>query len=474
MKRRWFGVFLALFSSISFVLSAAPPALAASTGCSDPNQCVILVVHTSNPTIAKVTAVRQGNDKGIPDSNFTLDGVNANTYTSVNTVGGTFSGAAPCNIPVAVQDAANSAMFTITVTDTASGKVLASVANQKICSAPGATTPTTTIIDVATPAAGQTNPNGGISGTVTVVNALGQTEPCSNGTQVNMRNNADNKTTVVNVGGGNGTFTTSAAALPAGTYTVDMVCKDASGQGYQRQRNNVVVKAGVITAIVIDANNPTDTYTGAQPPPPVAGAAAADKVDCDAGPGFTWIICGIIKLFVGENGIVNIIRDKVIVPFLKVPPLSAQDSAGADVPAFKIWTAFRNVSSVFFILVFFLIIIGTAAGFDNYTIKKVLPHLVAGAILVPFSWYLCAFVIDIGNVLGQGLVALVSPIIGTPTIDLTSDWAAVFGLGTAAVAGGFVLYGAAATIGLGSVITLLLGFLAVFLTLILRQIPAAQ
>jgi hypothetical protein len=190
--------------------------------------------------------------------------------------------------------------------------------------------------------------------------------------------------------------------------------------------------------------------------------------NCSASNGFTWIICAAIKLIVGPDGLVNTIEQNIIVPFLHEPPLN---KSSPDVkPVYNIWSAFKNVASVFFILVFFLIIIGTAAGFDNYTIKKVLPHLVAGAILVPFSWYICAVVIDLGNVLGQGLAALVSPIIGTPNIDLTSDFTAVFGLGTATVLGGFVLAGAAATAGLGSAITLLLAFLTVFFTLILRKI----
>ena len=197
---------------------------------------------------------------------------------------------------------------------------------------------------------------------------------------------------------------------------------------------------------------------------PTKLTAAAGAIACDTGGGFTWLICDSIKTLVI---VVDTIRDDVIVPFLKEPPLDRNQNGVK--PVYKIWSAFRDVASIFFILVFFLVIIGTAVGFDNYTIKKVLPHLVAGAILVPFSWYLCAFVVDIGNVLGQGLVALMTGVIGTPKIDLSSSFTQLF-LGVGGGAAGFALEGAAAVLGLAAIISLLIAFTSVFLTLIFRKI----
>jgi hypothetical protein len=199
-------------------------------------------------------------------------------------------------------------------------------------------------------------------------------------------------------------------------------------------------------------------------PPPAGGGTTAEKpVNCEAAR-FTWLICDAITALVG---VVDKIRDDVIVPFLKEAPLNKNQP---DVkPVYDIWSAFRNVASVFFILIFFLVIIGTAIGFDNYTIKKVLPHLVAGAILVPFSWYLCAFLIDIGNVLGQGIVSLMTDIIGTPTIDLTHNFTTLF-LGTGGGLGTFALIGAATVLGFCAIVSLLIAFAGVFLTLVFRKI----
>ncbi|HVQ45037.1 MAG TPA: hypothetical protein VMT30_08855, partial [Candidatus Saccharimonadia bacterium] len=95
--------------------------------------------------------------------------------------------------------------------------------------------------------------------------------------------------------------------------------------------------------------------------------------------------------------------------------------------------------------------------------------LIAGAILVPFSWYICAIIIDIGNILGQGIVSLMSQAIPPPDIDLTSISSKFF-LGTATTVATFVLAGAAATVGFGAVLSLLIAFVGVFLTLIFRKI----
>jgi hypothetical protein len=182
--------------------------------------------------------------------------------------------------------------------------------------------------------------------------------------------------------------------------------------------------------------------------------------DCNAGPGFTWLICGLINLL---DAAIDWILVNVIIPILNVAPLNTHD------PIYPIWSAFRNVASIFFILVFFLTIFGTAIGFDNYTIKKILPRLVAGAILVPFSWYICTIIIDIGNVLGRGLLVLGATVLPPADINLTSlasKGILVFlALSAATVAW--------TTISVGLLISVLISVVAAFLTLIFRQILIA-
>src|SRR5437868_6794791 len=44
--------------------------------------------------------------------------------------------------------------------------------------------------------------------------------------------------------------------------------------------------------------------------------------------------------------------------------------------------------------------------FDAYTVKKVLPRMLAAAVLITLSWFLCKFVIDIFNIIGQSVRGL--------------------------------------------------------------------
>jgi len=203
------------------------------------------------------------------------------------------------------------------------------------------------------------------------------------------------------------------------------------------------------------AKGVTPTSTTPPPPPP-----PSSTVNCVAG-SFTWAICPLIN---GMLSVIQWIETNIIQPFIVEPPFDKNTPAIA--PVYSIWTHMRDVASVFFILIFFLVIFGTAIGFNNYTIKKVLPHLVAGAIIMPFSWYICAIGIDIGNVLGSGLVALMGAIIPTPTIDFGSNLETIFYGAGAVVLGTIALSG----MSVGLLLTILIAILATFFTLVLRKI----
>ena len=448
-----------MWAVLAPLFAFAPTAEAAASGRCVPTivHCVIFNVTLSpaptGPVV--VTATRQA-PLGIDDA-FTLDCTGANC-SSVNVVWGTSGIDSNC-----VNGGFQNVNFFI-VTVTSGGTEIGRGPRINLCHNEVPKADSAGIKTQAITIAGAGSTLGGIKGSFATINLAGKSVPCATGTTVTFASPSGTGTTTV---GGGGSFD-SGLNLKPDSYNVTVNCPGTGGPG-NISVSGVVVQPNQITDIGLKTC--TAAVCGAQPPPPpptTPPVPAPDRVNCDAGAGFTWIICGLIILFVGENGIVNTIRDNIIVPFLKEPPLDKNDPQ--FIAAYNVWSAFRNLSSVFFILVFFLIIIGTAAGFDNYTIKKVLPHLVAGAILVPFSWYLCAFVIDIGNVLGQGLVTLIGPIIGTPSIDITTSWASIFGLAGGAVVTAFALYGAATTIGLPLIITLLLSFLGVFLTLIFRKI----
>ncbi|HEY2004292.1 MAG TPA: hypothetical protein VGH44_04220 [Candidatus Saccharimonadia bacterium] len=256
----------------------------------------------------------------------------------------------------------------------------------------------------------------------------------------------------------------------ANTLTLTLGAKNANGS-YGATINTTCGGGGTVTVA-----NPKNVAPGSggggsgpQPTTPPANNNTDPTNLCDSGT-LTWLNCAIMSAAIS---VIDGIRDYIIAPFLHVQPLTTKviDNQGKSIdnPAYTIWQNFRNVAAVFLILIFFAIIFGTALGFDNYTIKKTLPHLVAGAILMPLSWYICAAMIDIGNILGQGLITLMDKIIPTPYIDFTFPLSSIFYAAAGAVFA-IALKGAVSEIGLAILITILIAVLATFFTLVLRQI----
>jgi hypothetical protein len=90
--------------------------------------------------------------------------------------------------------------------------------------------------------------------------------------------------------------------------------------------------------------------------------------------------------------------------FLRVPPIT--NDTGTDL--FKIWSIMRNFANIVFVIVFLLIIFSqvTSIGISNYGIKRMLPRLVVGAILVNLSFWICAIAVDLSNIGGSSMKAL--------------------------------------------------------------------
>lgn len=108
--------------------------------------------------------------------------------------------------------------------------------------------------------------------------------------------------------------------------------------------------------------------------------------------------------------------------------------------------------------------------FSNYTVKKVLPRLLAGAILINISIYLVALALDITNIIGNGVYS----IIATPfslasgglhlNIGPLTSLAAIFAIVGIHAAEGFVHF-----LLMGVLLPALIIIIVVLVTLILRQ-----
>lgn len=191
------------------------------------------------------------------------------------------------------------------------------------------------------------------------------------------------------------------------------------------------------------------------------------KNSCGIG-GMGWLICPLMT-FMGEIADASY---SVISQFLNINPAIFGEGSDA-VGAKQAWNFFRDIANVIFVLLFLWVIFSqvSSIGISNYGIKKILPKLIVGAILVNLSFYICQLAVDLSNILGftlkEALEGSVSGVGGS-----SSNSEILSGLGTA-VAGILVLTGtvlfAALAVSIPTLLSLMLVLLVVLVILIVRQ-----
>jgi len=171
-----------------------------------------------------------------------------------------------------------------------------------------------------------------------------------------------------------------------------------------------------------------ETATADQPLDGTGGTTCA--VD-----GIGWILCPLANAMAGiTDGLLDAVS-----AFMRVEPVGLSTK---DNPLYDGWAVMRSFANVAFVIVFLFIIFSqlTSAGVSNYGVKKLLPRLIIGAILVNVSFFICAIAVDVSNILGVGIQDLFNQIapIAAKTGEDTENWGsittAILG-GSAAIAG---------------------------------------
>ncbi|EDK72706.1 hypothetical protein TM7_0132 [candidate division TM7 genomosp. GTL1] len=144
----------------------------------------------------------------------------------------------------------------------------------------------------------------------------------------------------------------------------------------QCQFMNAVVKNGTVTANTAQTN-------------------------CSTSGTLSWVICPLTDL--AQN--ISKVAAGIVEGLLYVEPLTLNTTN----PIYVTWELVRNIANIAFIIMFLIIIFSqaTSIGMSNYGIKRILPRLLVMAVLVNISYYLCAFAVDIANLLGAGVKGLV-------------------------------------------------------------------
>lgn len=135
-------------------------------------------------------------------------------------------------------------------------------------------------------------------------------------------------------------------------------------------------------------------------------AVAGNEGECDAnGNPLSWVVCPIMDL--ASNILGGLYKD-FIIPLLKTQPipLPGQVDPGNNLEIYSIWSNFRIIGNVVLVIVLLIIVFGESIGgglIDAYNVRKILPRLLIGAILINLSIYIVAFGLDVTNIVGGGV-----------------------------------------------------------------------
>lgn len=196
---------------------------------------------------------------------------------------------------------------------------------------------------------------------------------------------------------------------------------------------------------------------------PAEGDGEEEKNSCGID-GIGWLVCPVMNFVAGINDAAY----SAISGFLDIKPAILSD--GNNSGAKQGWEFFRNIANAIFAVIFLWIIFSQISnvGVSNYGIKKILPRLIIGALLVNLSYYLCQIFVDLSNILGHTLKDALES--GAGEIGANSE---ATGLGSEIIAKILGLTGAglfiALAVGLPTLATGFLAIMTVFIILVVRQ-----
>ena len=125
-----------------------------------------------------------------------------------------------------------------------------------------------------------------------------------------------------------------------------------------------------------------------------------EKDKCNAGFfGFGFLLCP------GQN-LLNLIIDFLYGIIENILDWRLLETSGSQIRSY--WEKFLSIANIILVIAFLIIIYSTATsdGLSNYDVKKMLPRIVILAIVINISFYVCAAIVDLCNIAGRGVMAL--------------------------------------------------------------------
>ena len=180
--------------------------------------------------------------------------------------------------------------------------------------------------------------------------------------------------------------------------------------------------------------------------------------------GIGWLVCPLMS-FAGSLGDASY---SAISYFLSIDKGIFEDQSNGGLE--QAWKFFRDIANAVFAVIFLWIIFSQISnvGVSNYGIKKILPRLIIGALLVNLSFYRCKLAVDLSNILGFSLKGVLEG-----AASGVSTQSAEVGTFNTLIVGGLALAGVGLFIFLAvsipTIMALLLALLVVLVILIVRQ-----
>lgn len=143
-------------------------------------------------------------------------------------------------------------------------------------------------------------------------------------------------------------------------------------------------------------SNSTDNRTNTDNKP--NDTEQTEGQSCQEGMGaLGWLVCPATgKIAEAVDWLYDKIEDILI-----INPVEMKDGS----PIYEIWKYMRGITNIGFIIFLLVMVYSqiTGLGISNYGLKKTLPKLIVGAILVNLSFIICSLAVDASNIVGSGL-----------------------------------------------------------------------
>ena len=211
--------------------------------------------------------------------------------------------------------------------------------------------------------------------------------------------------------------------------------------------------------------------------------------DCHTNAGaLGWFLCPVIE---ASSNAVEKIYTGLIESYLSIDAVLFDTNSAGGAAVHSVWGIFQGFANLAFTIVFLIVIFSqlTGIGVDNYGIKKILPKLLVGAILINLSYVICQLSVDTSNIMGRAVKGLFQNMAGTlddslakVAVNLNPSMAPTvpgkFPTGTLVIVGIAGILGVGAFLAAGfaiiipalvALVSLVVGILFLFIMLALRQ-----